>query len=91
MSLTIVLRKAIGDYEEKILWSMPYIGKGGRFISYAANKDKVSLYVGEEAIAHFSSRIGKIKSRKSAVYLPYSEPFDEALIEDLVRWEVEKD
>ena len=62
MSLTIVLRKAIGEYEEKILWSMPYIGKGGRFISYVANKDKVSLYVGEEAIAHFSSRIGKIKS-----------------------------
>ena len=76
MSLTTVLRKAIKDYEEKILWSMPYIGKGGRFISYAANKDKVSLYVGEE---------------KSAVYLPYSEPFDEALIRDLVRWEVEKD
>ena len=29
-----------------------------------------------------------MKSRKSAVYLPYSEPFDEALIRDLVRWEV---
>ena len=42
MSLTTVLRKAIKDYEEKILWSMPYIGKGGRFISYGANKDKVS-------------------------------------------------
>lgn len=91
MSLTTVLRKAIGEYEEKILWSMPYIGKRGRFISYAANKDKVSLYVGEEKSAHFSSRTGKMKSRKSAVYLPYSEPFDEALIRDLVRWEVEKD
>ena len=67
MSLTIVLRKAIGDYEEKILWSMPYIGKGDRFISFAANKDKVSLYVGEEAIAHFSSRLGRLKSRKSAI------------------------
>lgn len=76
MSLTTVLRKAIGEYEEKILWSMLYIGKGGRFISYGANKDEVSLYVGEE---------------KSTVYLPYSEPFDEALIRDLVRWEVEKD
>ena len=86
MSLTIVLRKAIGDYEEKILWSMPYIGKGDRFISFAANKDKVSLYVGEEAIAHFSTRLGRLKSRKSAVYLPYSEPLDEALIRDLVRW-----
>ena len=32
-----------------------------------------------------------MKSRKSAGYLPYSEPFDEALIRDLVRWEVEKD
>ena len=31
-----------------------------------------------------------MKSRKSTVYLPYSEPFDEALIRDLVRWEVEK-
>ena len=91
MSLTTVLRKAIEDYEEKILWSMPYIGKGGRFISYAANKDKVSLYVGEEKSAHFSSRTGKMKSRKSAVYHPYSEPFDEAIIRDLVRWEVEKD
>ena len=91
MSLTIVLRKAIEDYEEKILWSMPYIGKGGRFISYAANKDEVSLYVGEEAIAHFSTRLGRLESRKSAIYLPYSEPLDEALIEDLVRWEVEKD
>ena len=91
MSLTIVLRKAIGDYEEKMLGSMPCSGKGGRFISYGANKDEVSLYVGEEKSAHFSSRTGKMKSRKSAVYLPYSEPFDEALIRDLVRWEVEKD
>ena len=32
-----------------------------------------------------------MKSRKSPVYLPYSEPFDEALIRDLVRWEVDKD
>lgn len=32
-----------------------------------------------------------MKSRKSAVYLPYSEPLDEALIRDLVMWEVEKD
>ena len=29
-----------------------------------------------------------MKSSKSAVYLPYSEPLDEALVRDLVRWEV---
>ena len=32
-----------------------------------------------------------MKSRKSTVYLPYFEALDEALIRDLVRWEVEKD
>lgn len=53
-------------------------------MQFSACKNHARLYVGEKAMEHFSLDLYGYKCRKSAVYLPYSQPLPETLIAKMV-------
>ncbi len=81
-----VISDAIPDIKQRIAWSMPTYGDKKVVVQFAACKNHTSLYVGEKAIEYFSTDLRGYECKKSAVYLNYSQPLPEALIEKLVKW-----
>lgn len=81
-----VISNAIPDSKQRIAWSMPTYGEKKAAVQFSACKHHASLYVGEKAIEHFSSDLCGYECKKSAVYLPYSQPLPEELIVKIVKW-----
>ncbi len=81
-----VICQAIPDRKQRIAWSMPTYGEKKMIVQFSACKNHVSLYIGEKAIEHFSTDLRGFECKKSAVYLPYSQPLPEALIAKMVKW-----
>lgn len=81
-----VIRDAIPGTKQRIAWSMPTYGEKEIVVQFSACKNHASLYVGEKAIEHFSADLHGYECKKSAVYLPYSQPLSEALIAKIVKW-----
>lgn len=65
---------------------MPTYGEKKMIVQFSACKNHVSLYIGEKAIEHFSTDLRGFECKKSAVYLPYSQPLPEVLIAKMVKW-----
>ena len=65
---------------------MPVFKRNGNIISFAACREHVSLYVGEQALAAFKEKTGDYNTNKSALYLPYGKPLPLKLIKDLAKW-----
>lgn len=80
-----IIRNCTPCVREYILWSMPAYEKDGKTISFSACKDYISLYVGIEVIANFSSELSEFTTKKNAVYFPYSRALPTQLIESLAK------
>lgn len=74
------VRAAVPDAAERVKWSMPTWERAGRSLSLSAGKDRVSLYVGEEALGAFRPELDGFATRRAAVYFPYNEPLPEELV-----------
>ena len=84
------IRAAIPEAQERVSWSMPTFWKGRNLIHFAANKNHIGLYPGDEAVAAFADRLEAFDTSKGTIRLPHAEPLPLGLIEDIARWCMEK-
>ncbi len=81
-----VIREALPDAREKISWRMPTFYKKTNIIHFAAFKNHLGIYPGDEGVRHFSDRIGEYKNSKGAIQFPYDQPVPLQLIAEIAKW-----
>lgn len=80
------IKETLPDAKECISWRMPtYKGKRN-LIHFAAFKNHLGIYPGEQAIVHFKEQLSSYKTSKGAIQLPYSKPLPLELIRDIALW-----
>ena len=84
--LRTVLRTALPDAEERISWSMPTYWRGRNIIHFAAFKNHIGLYPGDEATAAFRDELSEFSVSKGTIRLPYNKALPVDLIERIARW-----
>lgn len=77
---------SLDGVHESIKWSMPNFYSASAAIQFAAGKNSISLYVGEEALELFRDRLQGLSYRKAALYLPYDCPLPKELIAGIAEW-----
>ena len=86
----ISLRNAIHDVapeaEERIAWATPAWKKDDTVIRLSVSKNHIGVYVGEEAVAHFSESLKGIETYKGNLRLKRNEEMPLALISDIAKW-----
>ena len=85
-----ILRNALPEAEERISWSMPTYWKGRNIIHFAASKNHLGIYPGEEAVAVFADELLEYSVSKGTIRVPYGKPLPTELIEKIARWCYEK-
>ena len=92
--LHIVREIALGvepSLEQTISYGIPTLKKNGKIVlHFAAQKAHLGLYPGSEAIAHFDERLKDYQTSKGTIQIPYIQTLDYQLIEDLVRYNLER-
>ncbi len=81
-----ILRKTMPEAEERISWSMPTFWKGRNLIHFAAFKNHIGLYPGEEAVAAFAGKLEGFDVSKGTIRLPHSRELPEELIGEIAGW-----
>ncbi len=84
--LRAVIHEAIPDAEESISWSMPTFRKGRNLIHFAAFRQHIGLYPGDEAVTAFAEELAGYDVSKGTVRLPHSRELPEDLIAGIARW-----
>ena len=74
------------DAEERICWSMPTFRKGRNLIHFAAFRNHIGLYPGEEATAAFAEKLSGFEVSKGTILLPHDRDLTEALIAEIAGW-----
>ena len=77
---------AIPDAAETIAWSMPSWKKNGYIIQFAVSTKHISVYVGEEAVAHFSEMLKEFDIHKGGIRFKLDEELPFSLISDIAKW-----
>ena len=80
------LKDTLPDAKEKISWNMPTYWDKHNIIHFAAYKNHIGLYPGEEAIIYFAERLKDYKTSKGAIQFQYDEPIPLELISDIAKW-----
>ena len=81
-----ILHGALPEAEERISWSMPTYWKGRNIIHFAASKNHLGIYPGEEATAVFAEDLTGFDVSKRTIRIPYDQPLPVNLIERIARW-----
>jgi len=80
------IRAALPDATERISWRMPTFWNRINIIHFAAHKNHLGIYPGEQAMVYFSNRLKDYKTSKGAVQFPYNKPIPFDLIEEIAKW-----
>jgi uncharacterized protein YdhG (YjbR/CyaY superfamily) len=83
------IRAAAPEAVEKISYQMPTYRQGKNLVHFAAFKNHIGFYPGDEAIPVFAERLKDYKTSKGAIRLPLDRPVDYGLISDITKWRVE--
>ena len=88
LNVRMAIRQALPDAAEKISWQMPTYWQGRNLIHFAAQKNHLGIYPGEEAMKHFAPRLIDYKTSKGAVQFPYKSFGTEqlSLIAEIATW-----
>jgi uncharacterized protein YdhG (YjbR/CyaY superfamily) len=81
-----LLRSALPEAEERIAWKMPTYWKKHNIIHFAAYKNHLGIYPGEQPIVIFADRLKEYKTSKGAIQFPYNKPLPAELITDIAKW-----
>lgn len=78
------------DAVEAFSWSMPTFKLNGNLVHFAAGKQHVGLYPGEEGVAAFVPELDelKLKHSKGAIQFPLGEPLPRDLVRRIVAFRV---
>lgn len=86
-----IIKKAAPDAVEVISYSMPAFRGNKILLWYAGNKNHWGLYVYPDTIKKFAKELKDYSQTKSAIHLPHDEPLPVKLIQDIVKYRLEKD
>lgn len=75
---------------EKISWRMPTFYLNGNLVHFAAFKNHIGLYPGSEAIEKFKDKFSLLSFSKGAVQFNHENPLPKELIQEIVRFRVNK-
>lgn len=81
-----VLRKTLPDAEERISWAMPTFWKGKSIIHFAAFKNHIGLYPGDQAIETFKNELSDFSISKGTIRFSYDKEIPASLIERIAKW-----
>ena len=85
-ALRDTIRSAIPEARETIAWGMPTWKGRGNIIHFAASKNHLGVYPGQEAVNFFKARLEGTETNKGVIRLKWSEPIPFALIADIAKW-----
>ncbi len=85
------IRQAIPQAREILSWGMPTYRRKGNVIHFAAAKNHVGLFPGDEAVAFFAPRLTGYRASKGTIQIPYRDPMPLDLIRDIALWSWERD
>lgn len=78
------------DTAEKISWGMPTFVYHGNLVHFAANKQHLGFYPGENGVACFLQKLTEYKCSKGAIQFPYDEPLPLDLISEIVTFRLKE-
>ncbi|MBQ1355953.1 MAG: DUF1801 domain-containing protein [Solobacterium sp.] len=84
--LRAIIQQALPDAEECIAWSMPTYRKGNNLIHFAAAKQHIGLYAGEDAVNTFAEELNGYDVRKGTIRLPYDRALPAELLTRIAVW-----
>ncbi|MDR0443759.1 MAG: DUF1801 domain-containing protein [Treponema sp.] len=84
------IKKHAPDSIEKISWGMPTFWQVENLIHFAAMKNHMGLYPGEDAVIAFTKRLTKdgYKFSKGAIQFPWAKPMPYELIAEITQYRV---
>lgn len=85
------LRKVLPDAEERISYGMPTYWKKHNLVHFAAQKNHLGFYPGDQAIVHFQDQLRDYKTSKGAIQFPYHKPLPLDLIVEIAKWCYKRD
>ena len=65
---------------------MPTYWKGRNLIHFAASKNHLGLYPGDEAVAHFADELKDHDVSRGTIRLPYNAELPAEMIRNIARW-----
>ena len=80
------IRDAIPEAEERISWSMPTWKKKGNIIHFAAGKNHIGVYPGEDAVSFFEEQLEGFETHKGVIRLKLDQELPLPLIADIAKW-----
>jgi len=82
------IREAAPGCTEKISWDMPAFYQGENLIHFAAFKNHLGLFPGEDGVNAFARRLHDegYKFNKGTIQLPWNKPMPYELIADITRY-----
>ena len=86
IGLRNAIHDAVPEAEETIAWATPTWKKQGAVMRLSVSKNHIGVYVGENAIAHFSESLKGIETYKGNLRLKRNEEIPLALISDIAKW-----
>lgn len=84
------IRECAPDASEKISWGMPTFIYHGNLVHFAANKQHLGFYPGENGVACFLKKLSEYKCSKGAIQFPYDEPLPLELIREIVAFRLKE-
>ncbi|MCD5001003.1 DUF1801 domain-containing protein [Enterococcus saccharolyticus] len=81
-----LLKEELPEATEKFSYGMPTFYWKKNVVHFADNTKHLGFYPTPTVITAFKENLTKYKFSKGAVQFPYSEPFDETLIREMVRF-----
>jgi len=84
------IRQAAPEAQEKISWQMPTFWQSENLVHFAAAKNHIGLYPGENAMRVFADKLTGYKTSKGAIQFPLSEPIPYDLIALITRHRVQE-
>ncbi len=80
------IRTAIPNAVEKISYQMPTFWKGRNIIHFAAFRDHIGIYPGDEAVQVFAGRLMEYKTGKDTIRFPHDKGLPLELIREIALW-----
>lgn len=86
VEMRAIIHNAIPEAEERISWSMPTYWKGRNLIHFAASKNHIGVYPGDQATEAFAEKLVGYDCSKGTIRFPYTEDLPTELITELAQW-----
>ena len=86
LHMRALVKQAAPEAAEKMSWQMPTFAWHGIVVHFAAHAHHIGFYPGAEGVAAFADKLGKYKTSKGTIQLPYDRPIPDALVLEITAY-----